>query len=275
MISDTILSADNKVYVITIAYCPAALLARCLLHYSKSFGIPPLKHIVVQGHYPINKKKNNNDIKLICAAYGVDLLDPNEDLGSAQSQNWVLQQLGLNDEDYFINLDPDSACNYGWDIAMRTVLENDPNCTLISCMAPMVSRVMAQKGTQFELKQINGIKYGIPNHPTPFNLSMWRYSFIKEIGGIPQLGPVWGETEAPFHWHCMQKEKYHAYLLDHIENEDGKFIQDRQHNEFKDRHMRTSGDKQFLGNFTEFLRLEYPQLLDFDTCKDLSNHNHP
>lgn len=256
------------IIAITVAYCPAALLGRMIL----ANRVRP--DFVVQGHYPINKKKNNNDIKLICEAFNIPVLDPGEDLGSAQSQNWALSQIGLNESDFFINLDPDSACHSDWVTAAKIVLYEDPYCMLISCMAPMVQRYMANRPPFIERNAVN-VRYRIPQTPTPFNLSMWRYSFIKEIGGIPQMGPMWGETEGPFYAHCQARGKYHAYLLDYMEDENGKFMQDKQHNEFKDRHMRTLGDKQFLGTFTEFLALEYPHLLELDTCKDLDNNNHP
>jgi hypothetical protein len=161
---------------------------------------------------------------------------------------------------------------------MREVLRYDENCVLISCMAPMVERYLKAKHEELTVKAPNGLdplKWGIPKSPTPFNLSMWRYSFVREMGGIPQLGLWWGETEAPFYQQCRAKQKYHAYLLDYLENEDGKFMQDKQQNEWKDLHMRTPPPHQFLGNYDEYLRWKYPKLADIDTCKDLTNYNHP
>lgn len=267
-----------KIYAITIAYCPAALLARSLILYRKHRWSTPHRHIVVQGHYPINEKKNTNDIKLIVDCFkDIELWDPGRNLGSAQSQNWALSQLNLAADDYFINLDPDSAClKAGWDLEMQKVLENHPDCALISCMAPMVQRYLDAKNETLEVKRDwVSPKFGIPKTPTPFNLSMWRYSFIKEIGGIPQLGLWWGETEAAFWSHCKARGKYHAYLMDYQENEDGKFLQDKQHNEYKNFHMRVPADQQFLGSYDEYLRWKYPALSEIDTCKNLSNSNHP
>lgn len=274
-----------KIIALTIAYCPAPLLARSLLLYKKFRHFRPDEHIIVHGHYPINERKNTNDINLIVDAFNynenrtITLLDPGKNLGSAQSQNWALNQLNLSDEDYFINLDPDSAClTHDWDFKMKQVLDNDPNCMLISCMAPMVQRYLKTKNEELEIKggtDARPVRWGIPKSPTPFNLSMWRYSFIKQIGGIPQLGLWWGETEAPFYAHCRVQGKYHAYLVDYMEDESGKFMQDKEQNEWKDLHMRTPDPHRFLGNFEEFLRWKYPALSGIDTCKDLENHNHP
>jgi hypothetical protein len=207
---------------------------------------------------------------------GIELWDPGKNLGSAQSQNWALSKLDISDDDYFINLDPDSAClQTGWDLEMTKVLKGDPNCVLISCMAPMVQRYLALKNETLDTGAVISPRYGLPKTPTPFNLSMWRYSFVKQIGGIPQLGLWWGETEAAFWQYCKLNGKYHAYLMDYLEDENGKFMQDKQQNEWKDFHMRVPDDKKFLGSFDEYLRWKHPALSEIDTIKDLSNTNHP
>lgn len=283
-----------KLYIITVIYGPAVMLARSLACYRKSCHLKNVHHVVVDGHYPINEKKNCNDVKLVCDAFNIEYMDLGRNLGSAQSQNWCLQRLDIKESDYFINLDPDSDCQeYGWDLAMSKVFDNDPNCVLISCMAPMVKRYLGdtpleKKGNVIPKENTPAFgffpkeadapiipRYVISPKPTPFNLSMWRYSFIKEIGGIPQMGLWWGETEGPFYQACKRRDKYHAYLLDYLENEDGKFLQDKQNNEYKDLHMRTAPPNQFLGSFEEFLRWKYPKLLEIDTCKNLQDHNHP
>lgn len=264
-----------KLFTITIAYAPAALVARSLILYQKHRFHKPYRHIVVDGHYPINQKKNSHDLKLITECFeGVELWDPGVNLGSAQSQNWALGRLDIGPEDFFINLDPDSACTINdWDEALRMQLFKDPHCAMVSCLAPMVVRY---RGLHFEMiKNIGRYKYGVATKPTPFNLSMWRYSFVREIGGIPQAGLWWGETEAPFFSHCQRTGFYHAYALDFMENESGKFMQDKPQNDWKNLHMRTAPPDNFLGNYEEYLRWKHPALLEIDTCKDLNNHDHP
>lgn len=263
-------------FTITVAYCPAALLARSLSLYQKTRYKEPYRHIVVQGHYPINEKKNSHDIKLITECFdGVELWDPGQNLGSAQSQNWALQRLDIQPGDVFINLDPDAAClDDGWDSKLIEGLAADPNCVLVSCMAPMVQRYLHGAPFTTFIDETDG-KYAIPKRPTPFNLSAWRYSFIKEIGGIPQAGLWWGETEGAFWGHCQRTGKYQAYCLDVMEDERGKWMQDRQQAEWKDLHMRVTPDKQFLGNLDEYLRWKYPELSNLDTCRDLNDSNFP
>ena len=263
-----------KLFCITIAYAPAVLVARSLFLYQKYRALTPYRHIVVQGHYPINELKNSNDVKLIVDCFeGVELWDPGKNLGSAQSQNWCLERLDIGLADYFINLDPDSACQQnGWDDALLKGFSG--NCVLVSCNAPMVQRY--RQCAPFEDVYGHGrLSYGIATRPTPFNLSMWRYSFIKEIGGIPQMGLWWGETEAGMFAACKQRGKFHSYSLDYMEDESGKFAQDRQHNEYKDAHMRSAPENQFLGSFDEYLRWKHTALAKMDTCKDLDNYNHP
>lgn len=272
--SHPIYGTPSNIYIITVAFCPAIQLARCYKKYFLSGnGI-----FVVMGHYPINKEKNNRDIKMYLEdRFGVNLLDPGYDMGSAQSQWWALQQIrGLQDHDYWINLDPDSGYTHeasDWSSDAAKVLDKDPNCILISCMSPLVESFLKERNIELEIKEISWkeypkrvVRYGIARQPVPFNLSMWRYSFFKELGGIPQVGEKWGEVEGPVFHHAQQRGKYHAYLLDCMEDESGKYMQDRQLLEYKDRYMRTDGPERFVGSYTEYLRLYYPHLLEMDTC---------
>jgi hypothetical protein len=257
----------SRVFTITVAFCPASQLARSLKANKDSHYKDKYDHYVVQGHYPINKEKNNRDIKIICDAFELPLLDPGYDLGSAQSQWWALQQIGAKDGDFWINLDPDSNCSE-WTFDAYVIINNDPNIVTISCMSPMVKTFLKERNIKLEEKTTgmnNRIKYGIARNPIPFNLSMWRYSFFNEIGGIPQMGEKWGEVEGPVFHQAQMRGKYHAYLLDHMEDESGKFLQDRQLLEYKDAYLRTSGPDQFVGSFIEFLALKYPELLKIDT----------
>lgn len=263
-----------KIYTITVAFCPAAQLARCLAEqYVWNDSTSGSDHYVVQGHYPINREKNNRDIEMITHAFGLTFLDPGRDLGSAQSQWWALQQIGAKEGDYWINLDPDSCCDTGWELAATTVLEKDENCIVISCRAPLIDAFIASKNYVLDEKIVKNeyragtqvFRYGIARQPIPFNLSMWRYSFFKELGCIPQAGEMWGEVEAVVHQQAKMRDKYHAYLLDHVEEEQGKFMQDKQLLEYKDLSMRSPPDKKFYGIFREYLAWKYPHLLEMDT----------
>lgn len=257
----------SRVFTITVAFCPASQLARCLNH-NRHYIYDSNNHYVVIGYYPINKEKNNRDIVMITKEYNCHILDPGHDMGSAQSQWWALQQLGAVDGDYWVNLDPDSGCEFMWPEAATVILDCDPNCIVVSCMSPMVQTFLKERNIQLEEKTVGNVRYGIARDPIPFNLSMWRYSFFNEIGGIPQMGEKWGEVEGPVFHQAQMRGKYHAYLLDYMEDESGKFMQDRCLLEYKDSYLRTSGPSQFVGSFLEFLALKYPELLKIDTKID-------
>ncbi len=193
-------------------------------------------------------------------------LDPGSDLGSAQSQNWCLDKIKPDENDYIVNLDPDSACpRWDWITAMERVLDENPLCVVISCYSPLVKRFIEERKPRITETKLSSHDAIIAEDPIPFNISMWRYSFIKEINGIPQMGAKWGETEGPTHAMARERGKYHAYLKNFIENESGKFMQDKQLLEYKDRYMRTVGPQQFVGFYNEFLELNYPDLLKIDT----------
>lgn len=253
------------IYVITVAYCRSAQLARCLMEYSNTNAE---QHVFVQAHYPIDTDRNNEEIKLLVESYArkkhdsmdVALLDPGEDLGSAQSQQWALERMDLGEKDYWLNLDPDSICRSdAWETAMEMVLDADPNCAVISCMSPMVQGFLKERPPLIE-KEIAGIRVGIPQTPTPFNLSMFRVSFCREMGGLRQLFPSWGELEGIIYQEANMRGKYHAYLLDHMEDESNKYFHPKSNAEWKDLHARTTGPEQFLGSYGEFLAYKYPHL---------------
>lgn len=251
------------IYTITVAFCPASQLARSLKVNSDLIRNADANYVIA-GHYPINKEKNNRDIKMLCEAHRLNFLNPGYDMGSAQSQWWALQQIGAKDGDYWINLDPDSACEKNWWLGAQDVLDKDLNCIVVSCMSPMVQTFLKDRNIQLEEKKAFE-KYGVAHQPIPFNLSMWRYSFFNEIGGIPQRGEKWGEVEGPVFHQAHQRGKYHAYLLKCMEDESGKFMQDRTLLEYKDRYLRTTGPNQFIGSYSEFLEMYYPELLKIDT----------
>lgn len=255
-----------SIYAITIAFSPASQLARCLFEYLESRSISPERHIIAQGHYPINTAKNNRDIKMIVDSYGdAELWDPGSNLGSAQTQNWVLAKLGVKD-DWVINLDPDSNCRQkGWDQAMASVLKAEPDCVAISCFSPLIERFIKDRNIELEYRQTGTITYAFANKPIPFNLSMLRTSFLNDIGGIPQMGEHWGETEAPFHAYCQQRGKFQAILMDYIEDESGKYMQDSQLLEYKNLHMRSKPEDRFSGIYEEYLRYKHKDLLSTNT----------
>ncbi len=247
------------IYAITVAFCPAAQLARSLMLYKRTRGLMPDRHIVVQGHYPINRKKNNRDIEMICEAAGVELWDPGSDLGSAQSQNWALEKLEAGDGDFFINIDPDSAGSNHWDSLAYIFLDKNVDCALVSCWSDMWEPYRNRLGASSDLDVMKAI------HPTPFNLSMFNCGFIKEIGGLRQLGEKWGELEACFYQECQQRGKYHAYLMNCIEDTSSKYMQDKQLLDYKDGYLRSTGEKQFTGTYLEYLKWYHPDLLKTDT----------
>lgn len=249
----------SNIWTITAAFCPTAQLARTLLEYETEKRTC-YRHIVVNCHYPINYEKNQLDFKIFMDSYtrvnpNTEVMDPGSDLGSAQSQNYVLNELGdsIGPGDYFVNLDPDAACRTpNWQLAMKEVLDNDPLCALVSCNAPMIDKFKEQRHQEFTNKTVAGYKLILPDMPTPFNLSMWRAQFFREIGGIPQMYPHYGEVEGPVYQIVRANDMYNGYLLDFMEDEQGKLMHDRAFESWKDAHARTTGPSAFLGNFGEY-----------------------
>lgn len=246
------------IIAITAAFCPAAQLARSLFEFNESSVD---RHIIVNCHYPIAHDRNQNDLKILMASYcdrfpNVEFWDPGSDIGSAQSQNWALDLLAekglINDGDYFINLDPDAACRTNWIIDAAIALYADSGLVVVSCNAPMVEGFVERRHQVLEEKVVAGVPLLLPDIPTPFNLSMWRYSFIRDLGGIPQKFPMYGEVEGPIFVSARQHGYYTAYLKNHRENEDGKLMHHPAFEAWKDAHAR---EHTFLGSFAEYCEL--------------------
>lgn len=260
----------NNLYVITVAYCRSAQLAYCLMNF-KSRIID--SHYFVQGHYPIDAERNNKEIELIFDSYrrrmsleatNCEFHDPGGNIGSAQSQNWMLKKIELKDDDYWINLDPDSICHSNWIEDAIYVLDHQPECAFVSCNSPMVQSFTKVRGI-FPIQPPDEnltSKVGMAHRPTPFNLTMWRGKFIREIGEFTQMGPWWGELEGMMYSHCQRLHYYHAYLLDHMEDESGKYFHPSTNADWKTKHMRTIGPEQFVGNYEEYLKYFHPHLID-------------
>lgn len=248
------------IYAITAAFCPVAQLARTLIEFDNNPLVDKL--VVVNNHYPRNYEKNQIDFKVLMDSYchlhaNCIVLDPGEDIGSAQSQNYALDQLQLGDGDLFLNLDPDAACRAKgdpilgatWIAAAKYVLDADPFLAVVSCNAPMVEGFIERRHQVMEEKVIGNVRLMLPDVPTPFNLSMWRYSFIKQIGGIPQKFPFYGEVEGPIFQLTRMHGMYNAYLKDFMEDEQGKLMHDKSFEDWKDAHAR---EHTFLGNYREW-----------------------
>lgn len=249
-----------KVHIITVAFCPAAQLARCLILWERQ-KLGHHFHSVVQGHYPVNKKKNNRDIEMVCDAFGIPLLDPGSDLGSAQSQNWALEQIAADDNDLFVNLDPDSDCNtMWWENTLTSRLSRLKNCGVLSCWSPQWE---AFRDRLQAIPKEPEIMRAV--HPTPFNLSAFRVNFVRLMGGLRQIGEKWGDLEAHVHLACERLGMWHGYHMGLTEDISGKYLQDRQLLEYKDAYMRTEGPDRFVGSYEEFLRWKYPEMLKVDS----------
>jgi len=246
-----------KIYALTIAFCNAAQFARTIIEYRKYRSFVPDKHIIALGYYPLNCEKNIRDIKILCDSFGdLEIWDPGSNIGCAQTQTAIINQ--FTEMDAFFNADPDTSCQIkGWDLALKEELENNEDCIVASCW----SEQWEQFKNRLEIKD----NIGRAIHPLPFNLSLWRCSFFREIGAVPQLGAHWAETEGPTHYQATLRGKYHSYLMNYKEDISGKFMQDRQLLEYKDSHMRTDGPERFPGYFIEYLRYKYPELLKVDT----------
>lgn len=240
-----------KVHFITAAFCKADQLAHAIL--KARHELDQIDSWAVVGcHYPINRAENMRRLKMIAEAANCIWLDPGEDLGSAQSQNWAIKQLGLGDDDFIVNLDPDAAsAEPGWLQAMKDVMEADPLCALVHLNNPYVNGKIVGEVLPVEKREVGGRKIAIPLQGEMFNMTMWRVSFLKKIGGILQMHRWYGQVELPMYMAAREHKMWNGYLTDFMETEIGRGLEDQGFRQWKYDHVMQT----FQGKFGEWCEL--------------------
>lgn len=239
-----------------VGFGPQEQILGSLLRYKESHGWKQrngceIDQVFVNGHFPLDYERNQLGLKQMVTRCGFRFLDPGKDIGSAQSQQWALEQVGANDEDYWVNLDPDSACDqYGWLEALFTTIERCPDIGILSLNSQWHWERAHRLGVlDLETRYIGDYRVEIPNQPDMFNLSIWRMKALNAISGIQQGTPYWGNVES-YTRHALALMGYRtAILYDFMEATDLKLMQPMVFIDWKVRH----GIKQdFPGSFKEY-----------------------
>lgn len=245
-----------KIHPLTVTFCRPEMLAHAYIQFHKfrSKKLDYQRPTVISGHYPVDYQMNIQACWMIADALGARWFDPLEDIGSAQSQNWAMQRLEreevLKEEDLTFNMDADSQCLIpGWDEAMVDILKADPKIAFVSLNAPIIAERIAKKTLPIEYMEIAGHKCFKTLRPEQFNMTFIRYSILKQINGLPQEHPWYGQVETPFYNKIRELGYYNVYLSDFMENESPKMMHDPLFANWK--YMHVTG--MFKNKFKEFL----------------------
>ena len=246
-----------KVFVICVAFGNVDQVHASLNRFNKSaLPVGPgidLDKVVVNGHFPLNYKSNQALLPSIVEEAGFRLMDPGRDLGSAQSQTWALKELGAADGDYFLNLDPDSACDQpGWLDALVKVMESEKKIAILSLNTFWHWERIHRLGVlPVETRFIGQYRIQFPLAPDLFNLSLWRVGALNRLGGVLQGTAWWGNVESHMIAGLKKLGYRTALLYNFMEATDLKLMQPAEFIDWKKAH---GIDRSFDGSFGEYCK---------------------
>src|SRR4030042_4053004 len=205
--------------VITPAFCKAALLEQSLANYYE-YQTENYEHWILVNHYPVNRKKNNNEIRKVAEKFKCKVFDSEYDRGLHNSVNNFYAHNPQPPGSIHIGFDPDSAIeqlSHGFDKALSGTLQ----CGIIDHSIAFLA--LWGIGAEIHKKDLINKLFINDNaviiHPTieMFSVGAIDLDFIKLIGGFSQPNNYYGGAEVYF-WSYMQKyNKKLAYLTEYKE----------------------------------------------------------
>lgn len=206
-----------QTYLITPAFCKAQMLRDCFTHLWKtdlgsSLGFRPHR-VVVDNHYPVDKKKNQKEIREICRLYGATYVDSKRDLGLHEGLNNAVKTLGITAEDLIIQCDPDDRPDPGGLHALEQVMRADPSFAVLGLSFSVIHR---RKREGVSLTQSTVAGHRVWTHPTVemWNIAAYNMRFIYGAGGFKELFAFYGGLESRLHPEWVRRGMRLGYLPD-------------------------------------------------------------
>ncbi len=185
----------SKTVLITPCFAKAALL-RDLLEFL-ALNPPGIDHYILGNHYPINRHTNNDEIRCLANDYGCKFIDSIRDLGLHHSLNNAVKQIGLDDDDIVITVDPDDRPTPGFVDAINNVMRWDDKLAVLALNFWVIDeRIKEQK-----LAQELILGHSVCIHPSVemFTIAAFNMRFINSIGGFDEPLPYYGGLESYLH----------------------------------------------------------------------------
>lgn len=213
--------------------------------------------------YPLKKQETAARVLVLCNSYGArrcydDVLQSNIGLHcgfNALCSDMVLDG-GLRDEDYIIVHDPDCfPITPGWDQALAHALTSDPNIAY-ACLNHPVSLKTPDRSYEQKWVTVEGLALDLrfPNAPCQFNITAWRWSFLKRVGGWDEPHKYYGGVESVMWDKARALGMKHCYLAEYKEDYRLCTMQDAIYHEYKNAHVGRTRQPAFDGSFEEYLK---------------------
>lgn len=242
-----------KLYTLMLSFAPARIIEPSLENLFLKSPYPT-QLVITDNHYPLNRVANRKELVRLSIKYGALLFDSGADIGAAQSFNQVTDHLPLNDGDFILGYDPDSwAIEPGFDGAMVSVLQKYPDLAYVS----LANDDVTFKANDIQWEDRGDVKIPL-NRPEMNNITLFRWSWLKHIGGLRQICNYYGFLENHL-WKSLQETGMHmGYLPTHKEDIRLTALHDPEYIQWKAEHV---GFK-FEGSFGDYLiKLYRPDLL--------------
>ncbi len=203
-----------RIFAVTLGFAPSSVLGSCLKQVYSTIGIP-VEHHLLNNHFPIDKHKNNEEVKELCEYYNIKYHDENKNLGLQAGYNYLIDGLSPLDTDVIIAIDPDTyPVTKNWGKALVEVASH-PSVAWGSLMNPPAEREIIERGYKDII--INGIATKECRSPCVNSICAWPGSFLKAVGGLKEPNKFYGGIECMM-WPMVKKlSKKWVYLSDYKE----------------------------------------------------------
>jgi len=250
-----------RTFLFTPAFCKAKLLEDCLKHFYMEKKRDPfyaaMRHVVIDNHYPVNKERNRDWIKIYCEQYNCLYVDSGKDLGLHEGLNHAMKEVGITREDYMLVCDPDDRPAPGSLKALKQVMKADPKIAVAACVGYDYYHSV-RRNSKPDL--IAEHQVFIHNTVEMWNVAAYHVGFIKDIGGFKEIFAYYGGIEAALYDQWKDLGMKLAYLKNFncdwtpVNKHDPELF-DVDYRNWKTAHT----SREFDGSFEEFLTRNHSQ----------------
>lgn len=235
-----------KVWTTTLAYLDLLVLGTALNQYQATTKPVHYQHILLDHHWPIHRWQHRRKILELAENYKCKVMSPYENLGAHGGNNWLLQNIPMDNEDIMICYDADSnPQTVLWDVMLQAAMEDLSYAAVsLTINADLLTKDWIHETTT------SGINVKRPkNGIEMMNVTAFRVGFLRAIGGFSGPRKYYGFIEGRLFERMRAMGLKHGYLVDAYENL--KPIEPHpQYQEWKRNHVMGT----FPGNFDQWAK---------------------
>lgn len=203
-------------------------------------------HFVLDQHYPLNEKENQDSLRDICRNYGAHLFDAGRNLGLHEGINFLLTKTKA---EIVIGYDPDSFPNrIGWDDALTKVVNN----TVVWSTLGNPRSITELKARGYEERVVDNITLWKTKRAVTNSVCAWYVPWLNEVG-LTEPRPFYGLLEMEMFGKLKGKEW--VFLPDYTESDHLRLDHDKDYVLYKWAHAIL---KTWNGDFRSWLEAGKP-----------------